>query len=171
MQVGDVVTLAGLTGTVENLSIRVIRLRALDGAVHIVPFSAVTTVTNLTRDFAYALLDVSVGLNEEPEQVGLIVQDVAQTMRREPRWAAAVTDDMEIMGVERFIDTAWVLRCRIKTVASQRWAVSRELNKRLKMRFDRDAIESPFTSYRALAAALPPPPNARTEEGPAQTAA
>ena len=59
MQVGDVVTLGGLTGTVEALSIRTIRLRALDGAVHLIPFSAVTTVTNQTRDYGYALVDIS----------------------------------------------------------------------------------------------------------------
>ncbi len=171
MQVGDVVTLGGLTGTVENLSVRVIRLRALDGAVHIVPFSAVTTVTNLTRDFAYAMLDVSVGLNEDCDHVSEVVQDVAETMRAEPRWGAAITDRMEIMGVERFIDTAWVLRCRIKTVPSQRWAVGRELNRRLKYRFDELAIESPFTSYRALSAAEPPPPNAKTEDVPGRAAA
>lgn len=153
MQVGDVVTLGGLTGTVENLSIRTIRLRAIDGAVHIVPFSAVTTVTNLTRDFAYAMLDVSVGLNEEPDLICTVIEDVAEAMRRESRWGAAITDRMEIMGVERFIDTAWVLRCRIKTVPSQRWAVARELNRRLKYAFDAKAIESPFTSYKALSAA------------------
>ena len=64
MQVGDVVTLAGLSGTVEYLSIRTIRLRALDGSVHIIPFSSVTTVTNQTRDFSYALIDLPIGLNE-----------------------------------------------------------------------------------------------------------
>ena len=164
MQVGDVVTLGGLTGTVENLSIRTIRLRALDGSVHMVPFSAVTTVTNMTRDFAYALLDVAVGLNEEPDRIVQVVTAVAEQMRHESRWDAAISDSLEVMGVERFIDTAWVLRLRIKTVPSQRWAVSRELNKRIKAAFDAQAIESPFTSYKALAAPLPPPPNAKTPD-------
>ena len=150
MQVGDVVSLGGLSGTVENLSIRTIRLRALDGAVHIVPFSAVTTVTNMTKDFSYALLDVSIGLNEEPDGVIEVVRDVARIMRQEPRWESALRDDLEVMGVERFIDLAWVLRVRIKTLPGQRWAVSRELNKRLKMAFDERAIESPFTSHVAL---------------------
>ena len=77
MQVGDVVTLGGLTGTVEALSIRTIRLRALDGAMHIIPFSAVTTVTNMTRDYSYAVLDISVGLNEEPEPVIEVVRELA----------------------------------------------------------------------------------------------
>ena len=77
MQVGDIVTLGGQSGTVEALSIRTIRLRALDGAVHIIPFSAVTTVTNQTRDFSYAVVDISVGLNEEPEPVIAVVRDLA----------------------------------------------------------------------------------------------
>jgi small-conductance mechanosensitive channel len=173
MQVGDVVTLGGLSGTVENLSIRTIRLRALDGSVHIIPFSAVTTVTNMTRDFAYALLDVSVGLNEEPDKISSVIEDVAEKMRAEPRWGAAISDRMEIMGVEKFIDTAWVLRCRLKTVPSQRWAVTRELNRRLKYRFDQDAIESPFTSYQVLSNAALPPPAASPvpEEGPGKVAA
>ena len=81
MQVGDVVTVAGLTGTVEALSIRTIRLRALDGAVHLIPFSSVTTVTNQTRDYSYAVLDVSVGLNEEPEPMATVLREVAEEMR------------------------------------------------------------------------------------------
>ncbi len=158
MQVGDVVSLGGLSGTVENLSIRTIRLRAIDGAVHIVPFSAVTTVTNMTKDFGYALLDISVGLNEEPDRVTEVVRDVARRMRKEPRWESALRDDLEVMGVEKFIDLAWVLRIRIKTLPGQRWAVSRELNKRIKMTFDELAIESPFTSHVALSTIPGPPP-------------
>ena len=101
MQVGDVVSLGGLSGTVEALSIRTIRLRALDGSVHIVPFSAVTTVTNQTRDFGYAVVDVSVGLNEDPERIAELVRAVAREMRDEPRWESAIRDDLDVMGVEQ----------------------------------------------------------------------
>jgi small-conductance mechanosensitive channel len=163
MQVGDVVTLGGLSGTVEALSIRTIRLRALDGSVHIIPFSAVTTVTNMTRDFGYAVLDISVGLNEEPDRVTDVVRTVAREMRAEPRWASAIRDDLEVLGVERFIDLAFVLRMRIQTLPGQRWAVARELNRRIKLRFDELAIESPITSFRALSATSPVP-NAKTVE-------
>lgn len=158
MQVGDVVSLGGLSGTVENLSIRTIRLRALDGAVHIIPFSAVTTVTNMTRDFAYSVLDVNVGLNEEPDDIAKLLKDLVRDMRAEPRWQSALRDDLEVMGLEKFVDLAWVLRIRVKTLPSQRWAVSRELNRRIKYCFDEHAIESPFTSHRALN--IPPPPPA-----------
>ena len=160
MQVGDVVTLGGLSGTVEALSIRTIRLRALDGSVHIIPFSAVTTVTNQTRDFSYALIDVSVGLNEEPSQVSPILRDVARAMREDPAWRDILQDDLDVMGVEKFIDTAWVLRARIKTLPASRWAVARELNRRVKMAFDELAIESPITSHRVLSNNPPPPADA-----------
>ncbi len=157
MQVGDVVTLGGLSGTVEALSIRTIRLRALDGSVHIIPFSAVTTVTNQTRDYAYAVLDISVGLNEEPEPVIAAVRQLAEEMRAEPRWATLILDALDVMGVERFVDLAWVLRVRMKTQPGSRWAVMRELNRRVKERFDALAIESPVTSHRVLCMDPPPP--------------
>jgi small-conductance mechanosensitive channel len=149
MQVGDVVALGGLTGRVENLSIRTIRLRALDGSVHIIPFSSVTTVTNQTRDYSYALLDVQVGLNEEPDHVADVLRSIVQAMRDEPRWQDAITADLEVMGVNAFSDNAWTLRVRIKTQPSERWAVSREFNRRLKYTFDKLAIQSPITSWQA----------------------
>jgi moderate conductance mechanosensitive channel len=163
MQVGDSVSLGGLSGTVENLSIRTIRLRALDGAVHIIPFSAVTTVTNNTRDFGYAVLDIPVGLNEEPDRVIDVLRELARKMRTEPRWSDAIRDDLEIMGVEKFQPQSWILRARIKTTPSQRWAVGREFNRRIKYRFDELAIESPITSYRALHESTPPYPEATSE--------
>ncbi len=170
MQVGDVVTLGGLTGTVEALSIRTIRLRALDGSMHIIPFSAVTTVTNMTRDYSYAVLDISVGLNEEPEPVIEVVRELAAKMRSDPKWATLILDALDVMGVDKFVDLAWVLRVRMKTQAASRWSVGRELNRRVKERFDELAIESPVTSHRALSA-NPPPPAAQPAPQPEEQAA
>jgi small-conductance mechanosensitive channel len=163
MQVGDVVTLAGLSGTVEALSIRTIRLRALDGAVHLIPFSSVTTVTNQTRDYSYAVLDVSVGLNEEPDPVADVIRQVAASMQSDPDWQSMVLDKLDVMGVEKLTDLAWVLRVRMKTQPASRWSVSRELNRRIKIRFDELAIESPFTSHKVLGREPPPPPIAAAQ--------
>ncbi len=148
MQVGDVVTLAGLTGTVEYLSIRTIRLRAVDASLHIIPFSSVTTVTNQTRDYAYAVVDLPIGLDEEPDRVANLLSEAVKTMRSEPRWEDAITADLEVMGVYAFTDTNWTMRVRIRTLPSQRWAVNREFNRRVKYCFDENAVQSPITSYR-----------------------
>jgi small conductance mechanosensitive channel len=158
MQVGDVVTVAGLTGTVEALTIRTIRLRAVDGAVHLIPFSSVTTVTNQTRDYGYAVLDLSIGLNEQPDPVADVIRDVAATMQSDPQWQSMVLDKLDVMGIEKLTDLAWILRVRMKTQPGSRWAVGRELNRRIKIRFDELAIESPFTSHRVLSRDPPPPP-------------
>ncbi|MBV8914783.1 MAG: mechanosensitive ion channel [Acetobacteraceae bacterium] len=164
MQVGDVVTVAGLSGTVEALTIRTIRLRALDGAVHLIPFSSVTTVTNQTRDYSYAVLDVNVGLNEEPDPIADVIRQVAATMQSDPDWQSMVLDKLDVMGVEKLTDLAWILRVRIKTQPGSRWAVARELNRRIKIRFDELAIESPFTSHKVLSREPPPPPATAVEQ-------
>ena len=148
MQVGDVVTLASLTGTVEYLSIRTIRLRAQDGSLHIIPFSSVTTVTNQTRDFSYALVDLPIGLNEEPDRIAELLAALVKDMRTEPRWQDVITADMELMGVYAFTETAWTMRIRIRTTPSQRWAVNREFNRRVKYCFDENAVQSPITAYK-----------------------
>jgi small-conductance mechanosensitive channel len=150
MQVGDTVSLGGLSGTVENLSVRTIRLRALDGSVHIVPFSAVTTVTNMTRDFGYAVIDVEISVNEDIDRIAEVLSGIGREMRAEPRWASVIRDDLEVMGVDRFLATTLVLRARVRTTPAQRWAVGRELNRRIKQRFDELAIEAPMTSYLVL---------------------
>ena len=126
--------------------------------MHIIPFSAVTTVTNQTRDFSYAVLDVGVGLNEEPDNIAEILRETAKAMAAEPRWSPLLMGELDVLGVDKFLDNAWVMRCRLKTLPASRWSVGREMNRRIKMRFDELAIESPFTSNRVLSTVPGPPP-------------
>ena len=169
MQVGDVVVLGGLSGTVEYLSVRTIRLRALDGSVHIIPFSSVTTVTNQTRDFSYALSDLPIGLNEEPDRVADLLRDVAAAMRAETRWGDAITSDLEVLGVYAFNDAHWTMRVRLRTTPSQRWAVGREFNRRVKYCFDENAVQSPITAYK-VQGWLPPGSERPIPKAPAELA-
>ncbi len=149
MQVGDAVTLGGLSGAVETLSVRTIRLRAGDGSIHIIPFSAVTTVTNMTRDFGYAVMDFRVGLNEEPDRIAELLRGVVAGMRKEPEWSGIILSDLEVIGLDRFLVGAWVMQVRTRTTPGSRWSVAREVNRRVKYLFDELAIDSPITSYRA----------------------
>ena len=150
MQVGDVVLLGGLQGVVEHLSIRTIRLRAEDGSVHVIPFSAVTTVTNMTRDFAHAVIEAQVAYKENYDQVVEVLRGIVIEMRAEPRWQSEIRDDLEVMGLQRFADSAVVIKCRIRCGPFGRWAVMREFNRRMKMRFDEEGIEIPYPHQKMI---------------------
>jgi small-conductance mechanosensitive channel len=143
--VGDTVTLGSppMTGVVEQLTIRSIRLRSLDGSVHIVPFSSVTAVTNMTRDFAFAVLEVSIPYGEDTDRVSNLLRAISAEMRTEPRWSSVIRDDIDVMGVEKLAETGVLMRARVKTEPSQRWPVTRELNRRIRARFDAEGIRIP----------------------------
>lgn len=151
VQVGDVVNLAGMQGTVERLSIRTIRLRGADGSVNIIPFSAVTTVTNMTRDFGYAQISIQVDYEEDLTRVYALLEDIVREMRAEPSWGAMIRDDLKIFGLDQFGASALVITGQIRTGPGQHWAVRREFNLRVKRRFEAEHIYMPY-------AYLPPPP-------------
>jgi len=142
--VGDVVQVSGLSGVVEQLSIRSIKLRALDGSVHIIPFSSVSTVTNMTRDFSFAVIDVSVDYREDTDRVAEVMRQVGREMRADAKFGPMLRDDLEMLGVERLADSGVVIRARLKGEPSARWAVGREFNRRIKQRFDQLGIEIPY---------------------------
>ena len=146
--VGDVVQVGGHSGVVEQLSIRSIKLRAQDGSVHIIPFSAVTTVTNMTRDFGFAVLDVSVDYEEDTDHVSDVLRQIAVEVRQDAKFGAVIRADLEILGVERLADSGVLIRCRIKTDPTARWMVGREFNRRIKQRFDQLGIEIPHVHHK-----------------------
>jgi len=151
MQVGDVVTLAGMSGTVERLSIRTISLRGADGSVNIIPFSAVTTVTNQTRDFGTAQISVGVAYAENVDHVCAVLTEIARSMRAEPSWGSMMRDDLQIYGLDQLGASALVITGQIRTGPGQHWAVRREFNRRMVARFAEEHIEIPYTY-------LPPAP-------------
>lgn len=155
--VGDTVQLGGLTGVVEHLSIRSIRLRATDGSVHIVPFSAVTTVTNMTRDFAFAVLDVTVAYSEDTDRVVQALRDIGQEIRAEAKWKALIRDDIDVWGVDKLADSGVTIRARVKTEPASRWPVAREFNRRIKQRFEELGIQIPRPQPMVLVERPPEP--------------
>ncbi len=163
MQVGDVVSLGGLSGVVENLSVRTIRLRASDGSVHLIPFSSVTTVTNMTRDFGYAVFNIGVAYKEDVDHVIAVLKEIAHEMRKDPEWAPMVRDELEVWGLDQFGASSVIIACRIRTGPSQRWAVSREFNRRVKRRFEELDIEMPYPTQKLVLDQ--PSPLYRVDEG------
>jgi len=135
MQVGDWVTVAGLSGSVENLSIRTMRLRAGDGSVHIIPFSSVSTVTNVNRGIGNAAVTVSIPLDEDSDRVSEVLSDIARKMRGESRFADMMRSDFQLWGVDKVDSGIVTIVGQIVCTDAGRWAVQREFNRRMTIRF------------------------------------
>jgi len=144
VRVGDIVQVTGIGGLVESVGIRTLRLRDLSGNVHIIPHGAVDKVTNLTKEFSMYLFEVGVAYREDPDEVIRVVQGIAEEMRGEPSWKGDILDPLETIGVDRFADSAVVIRFRFKTKPLRQWAVGREMNRRIWKKFNAVGIEIPF---------------------------
>lgn len=144
LSVGDVADIDGNAGVVEAMTIRTIRLRDVAGTVYTIPFSAVTTIKNLTKDFSFAKFDVGVAYDSDTDEVIELMRDVAKEMRQDPEFRYMILDDLEVMGLNQFGDSALMLLARLRTPPGKQWSVSREFNRRLKMLFDKHGVEFPF---------------------------
>lgn len=153
IRTGDVVNVAGIGGLVEDITLRHVRLRDYAGNVHFVPNSLITTVTNMSRHFAQAVVDVGVAYREDVDEVFKIMRAVGAELRTESAFAERILDDLEIAGVERWDDSAVVLRCRFKVAPLAQWDVKREYLRRLKKAFDAGGIEIPFPHLTVYAGA------------------
>ncbi|WP_324780347.1 mechanosensitive ion channel family protein [Thiobacillus sedimenti] len=141
---GDVVEVAGKGGLVEEMTLRYIRLRDYEGSVHYVPNGTITGVTNRSRAFAFAVIDVGVAYREDVDEVFAVMREVAAELRADPELAAKIVDDLEIAGIEQLGESAVVIRCRFKVMPLEQWGVRRAYLHRLKKAFDVAGIEIPF---------------------------
>ncbi|NJM51624.1 MAG: mechanosensitive ion channel [Sphingomonadales bacterium] len=140
---GDVVTVAGVTGTVERLSVRSIGIRDVAGTYHLIPFSRVDAVANFNRGFAYHVAEVGIAYKES---VAAAKEGMVEAFRRlkESELGSAIIADLDMHGVTALGDSAVVVRARICTEPGQQWAVGRAYNELVKEVFDERDIEMPF---------------------------
>lgn len=130
-------------GIVEAISIRTIKLRDQSGTVHTVPFSEVSTVRNMTRDYSYFVSDVGVLYSEDVDRVVAVLRDVADDLAKDPAWASFILEPLDVIGVDKFTESAVVIRIRLKTIPLKQGPVGREYNRRMKKAFDIHRIEMP----------------------------
>ncbi|WP_428377652.1 mechanosensitive ion channel family protein [Lichenicoccus sp.] len=133
MQVGDTVTAAGVTGTVEHLSIRTLRLRGGDGSVQIIPFSSVSTVTNLSRDFAVAAIAINIAVAEDTDRVCSILHEVGAGLRADPAFGDFAVADFALNGVDSIGDYSVAISGTMKCTVGGRWPIQREFYRRLRI--------------------------------------
>ncbi len=143
MQVGDTVTAAGVTGTVEHLSIRTLRLRGGDGSVQIIPFSSVSTVVNLSRDFAVAAIAISVSVAADTDRICDLMKAIGDGLRGDNAFAASVLENFSLNGVDSIGEYAVAISGTIKCTVDGRWPVQREFYRRLRMALQEQHVVMP----------------------------
>ena len=139
--VGDTVKIAGLQGTVEDLTLRCTKLRDGDGTLYIVPNSQIATVSNLSRDFSVASLFVSVSSDEDPYRVLAVLKQLAADMRADEAFHEVVLTDPDVPGIDRISAHEVVYPVNLRVKANQRDGVLRELRRRTLLAFEREGIQ------------------------------
>ena len=138
--VGEIVVLAGLKGTVEDLSLRRTTIRDADGTLYIIPNSQIATVSNLSRDYAVATLQVSVDASANPDKVIALLTQVARDLRNDPAYKDITIADPNIPGVDKIEGRSLTYPVQLRTRTNQRDPVLRELRRRIIIAFEKDGI-------------------------------
>jgi small-conductance mechanosensitive channel len=142
--IGDVIEIAGKSGVVEKMTLRVAVLRDGEGVMHVVPNSEIKVVSNKTRGWSRAVVDVGIGYDEDIDRALGIIRDEAAQLATDRVWSLQLDGAPEVVGVESLGDSSVVIRTLIRTQPGSQWTVAREFRRRIKNRFDRDGVEIPF---------------------------
>jgi moderate conductance mechanosensitive channel len=146
--VGDVIEAAGKSGVVEKMTMRVVVLRDLEGTMIVIPNGQINVVSNKTRGWARAVVDISVPYTEDVDRALAVVRDETAQFSTDRTWGLQLDGPVEVLGVESMTDNAVIIRTLLKTQPGSQWNVAREFRRRLIIRFSRESIESPFQQRR-----------------------
>ncbi|SDL21476.1 Small-conductance mechanosensitive channel [Modicisalibacter muralis] len=141
LSIDDFVDVGGHMGTVEKLSLRTVRLRDLDGIVHIIPFSQIKGIQNFAREYGIALMRIRVPHTMKIDDAIDVVREVADELRQDPMMRHHIWSPLELQGIESFDQGAAIMRVRMRTGPLMQWDVARAFNLRLKQRLDSDGTE------------------------------
>ncbi len=143
-RVHDVIAVAGVSGAVEAINLRTTVLRDAEGRVHVIPNGAISVVTNFTREWSVAVLDVGVAYAEDLDRVYSVLRRVGGDLERDPVFGKKLLQRFEYPGIETFGESAVVVRMLVRTQPQERWNVAREMRSRVKKAFDESGIAIPF---------------------------
>ena len=146
--IGDVIEVAGKSGLVEKMTLRVVQLRDAEGTMHVVPNGEIKVVSNKTRGWSRAVVDVGVPYDENVDRALEVLRDEAAQFSTDRTWGAQLDGPVEVLGVESLGDSSVVLRTMLRTQPGSQWNVAREFRRRIKNRFDQENLEIPFPQRR-----------------------
>ena len=144
LRVGDYADLGKNEGIVEGIGLRTVKLRDVSGNVHIVPNSSIDAVINMSKEFSRSVIDIGVAYREDVDEVIGILEEIGEEMRNDPEYKKSILEPMEVFGLQKFDDSAIIIRVRMTTKPLKQWGIKRAFNKRVKKKFDERGIEIPF---------------------------
>ncbi|MCI0454692.1 MAG: mechanosensitive ion channel family protein [Candidatus Dadabacteria bacterium] len=144
VRVGDVAEINGTGGLVEEINLRTIVLRDLEGIVHVFPNGTINTLSNRTRGWSRYVIDVGVAYKENVDNVMELLKEIGEELSKDEHFSPLILEPLEILGVDNFGNSEVIIKCMIKTQPLKQWEVGRELRRRIKNTFDRKGIEIPF---------------------------
>jgi moderate conductance mechanosensitive channel len=144
LRAGDVAIINGTGGLVEKIELRTITLRDFSGVVHVIQNGKINTLSNMTKEWSAIVFDIGVAYKENVDEVIKVMQEVGEKMINDPEYKEKIKEPLEIFGLDKFDDSAIVIKARLKTVPGDQWSLGREYRKRLKKTFDEKGIEIPF---------------------------
>ncbi|MCB2194746.1 MAG: mechanosensitive ion channel family protein [Bacteroidetes bacterium] len=144
VRAGDVAIINGTGGLVEKIEMRTMTLRDFSGVVHVFQNGKINTLSNMTKEWSAIVFDIGVAYKEDIDRVIKIMQLVGEKMINEEEYKEVITEPLEIFGLDKFGDSAIVIKARLKTIPGEQWRLGREYRKRLKVAFDKEGIEIPF---------------------------
>ena len=153
IRVGDVVQLNDRGGLVERVTLRMVILRDYAGNVHYVRNGSIGVVTNMTKDFSRYVFDIGVAYREDVDEVIRVIKQLDEELRKDPEFMNDIISPLEVAGLDKFGDSAIIIKARITTKPIQQWRIGREFNRRIKKRFDELGIEIPFPHLTVYAGA------------------
>ena len=149
--IGDVIQIGETGGLVEKMTLRTTVLRDLNGAVHIIPNGEIKQVSNLTKSWSRAVIDVSIAYAEDVDRVITMLRSIAEEFQKDPEWSMLLLDAPEVLGVENFTETGVTIRMIAKTLPLKQWNVARELRRRIKQRLDAEEVQLPQSRVKMIA--------------------
>jgi small conductance mechanosensitive channel len=143
VRLGDVAQINGIGGAVEEINLRTIVLRDLEGTLHYIAAGEIRTLANKSKDFSYYVIDLGVGYEDDTDHIVEVVREVARELMQDPAFASSILEPLEVLGIDAFKASEVTLRFRIKTLPLKQWDVGRELRRRIKKAFDTKGIAIP----------------------------
>jgi small conductance mechanosensitive channel len=171
VRVGDVAIVNGTGGLVEKLTLRTLVLRDLGGVVHVFPNGTINTLSNATKQWSAYVCEIGVAYKEDTDRVVEIMKAVGSKLREDDYFGPLIIEDLEVFGVDKFADSAVIIKGRLKTLPIKQWEVGRELLRRLKKAFDEQGVEIPFPHRSVYFGEASKPFLAKLSQGPSEEVA